>query len=54
MTSENKKIEEFIRSPDEIFAFYNIIRVLRGVKEFREWSKEYHEIKNDQNLFDFI
>ncbi|MCD6092469.1 MAG: hypothetical protein J7J38_00420 [Candidatus Aenigmarchaeota archaeon] len=52
MTSENKKIEEFIRSPDEIFAFYNIIRVLRGVKEFREWSKEYHEIKNDQNLFE--
>jgi len=50
----NKKgglLDELKKSPDGIYASYNIIRGIKEVKKFRKWLKDYHKINDDEALF---
>lgn len=40
------------KSPDEIYAFYNVIKILEDTRKFRKWLKDYHKIKSDKSTFE--
>lgn len=47
---KNEILETPRKSPDEIYAFYSIIKILKDTQKFREWLRNYHKISNDESI----
>jgi len=45
-------IEKIKQESDEIFSFINILKIATNTFDFRKWLKEYHNIKNDDEIFE--
>lgn len=48
---DGSEVEYFYSDLDPLYSFINILKITSNIDEFRLWLKEYHEIKNHEEIF---